>query len=258
MDVALFVTCLTDQFYPRVGRAVVAVLEKLGCRVRFPAEQTCCGQPMYNNGYFDEAGDLARRMIDVFADAETVVTPSGSCCAMVHEQYPRLLSDDPQWARRCEAMVNKTHEFVAFLVHELKVDLRELGCRWEGHATFHYSCHGRGIGLTDEAVRLMNQIEGLQYTPMEKMDQCCGFGGTFAVKFGAVSGAMAADKAACITATDAPVCICNDGGCAMNIAGQLHRNGSPVRVMHLAEVIAEGLGLLENDQEPITHGKGLS
>ncbi len=247
MDAALFVTCLTDQFYPRVGRAAVAVLEYLGCNVSFPADQTCCGQPFYNNGYFNEARRLAQRMIGVFDRAEVVVTPSGSCCAMVHEQFPRLLGDDPQWAERGAAMVNKTHEFVAFLVHTLKADLRELGCRWDGHATYHYSCHGRGIGLTDEAVRLMSQIEGLRYTPLEKMDQCCGFGGTFAIKFAEVSGAMATDKADCITASRAEVCVCNDAGCAMNIAGQLHRNGAPVRVMHLAEIIAEGLGLLGED-----------
>ncbi len=237
MKVALFITCLTDSFYPQVGQAVVEVLRRCGCEVDFPRGQTCCGQPMFNNGYHAEAADLARRMIDLFDDHTYIVTPSGSCCAMVREQYPKLLPDD----ERCDSFVARTYEFVEFLHKVLKVDLREMGCRYDSSASYHYSCHLRGLGMTDETVQLLKQIEGIDYRPLPRHDQCCGFGGTFSVKFPEISGAMVDDKTACIQQTDAEVLVCNDGGCAMNIAGALHRAGGKSRVMHVAEVIAEGL-----------------
>jgi len=246
MKVSLFVTCLTDQFYPRVGIAVVKVLERLGYEVDFPAEQTCCGQPMFNSGYPDHARDLAKRMIEVFADSEIVVTPSGSCCAMVHDYYMQLLGDDPAWADRARAFIDKTHEFVDFLLGVAKVDLAALGCRWPGEVTYHYSCHLRGIGMTDEATRLLDQIEGVNHTPLRKRDQCCGFGGTFAVKYPEISGSMVKDKVACIAETRAPTVVCNDGGCAMNIAGSCHREKVDVELKHIAELIAEGLGVMDD------------
>lgn len=245
MDVSLFVTCLTDAFYPRAGRAVVAVLEHLGCRVEFPRAQTCCGQPMFNSGYHADAADLARRMVDVFESADCVVTPSGSCCAMIHEYYPQLLGDDPAYADRTRRLIDKTHEFVQFLTDVMPVNLRKLGCKWQGAATYHYSCHGRGLGLTDQAVRLLNQIDGIDYRPLDKLDQCCGFGGTFAVKHAEVSGAMVRDKVACIAQTGADTVVCNDGGCTLNIQGSAHRENVDVRFKHIAEIIAEGLGLIE-------------
>lgn len=243
MKVALFVTCLTDTFYPRAGRAVVAVLEHLGCTVEFPERQTCCGQPMFNSGYPSDAADLARRMVDVFDGYDHVVTPSGSCCAMVHEYYPQLLADDPAYAKRADTLIRSTHEFVQFLTDVVKVDLRRLGCKWPGRATYHYSCHLRGIGMKTEAVDLMAQIEGLEHIPLEKRDQCCGFGGTFAVKYSEISGSMAHDKATCIAATGADTLVCNDAGCAMNITGTLNRDGHEIKTYHIAEIIAEGLGL---------------
>jgi L-lactate dehydrogenase complex protein LldE len=248
MDVALFVTCLTDTFYPRAGRALVKILEYLGCRVHFPEAQTCCGQPMFNSGYPDEAAALARRMVDIFEPYETVVTPSGSCCAMIHDYYPSLLAEDPAYAQRVGPFVHKTHEFVDFLTNVAKVDLRELGCNWEGRVTYHYSCHLRGLGMTDESVRLLEQIEGVQYTKLRKLDQCCGFGGTFAVKWPEVSGAMVQDKVQCIAETEAETVICNDAGCTLNISGSAHRENVPVRFAHIAEVIAEGLGLMPREE----------
>jgi len=245
MKVSLFVTCLTDQFYPRVGIAVVKVLERLGYDVDFPAEQTCCGQPMFNSGYPDHARDLAKRMIAVFEDSQIVITPSGSCCAMIHDYYMQLLGDDPEWADRAKAFVDKTHEFVDFLLSVAKVDLAQLGCKWPGKVTYHYSCHLRGIGMTDEATRLLDQIEGVAYTPLRKRDQCCGFGGTFAVKYPEMSGALVKDKVACIAETDVPTVVCNDGGCAMNIAGSCHREKVEVQLKHIAEIIAEGLGVMD-------------
>ncbi len=247
MRVSLFVTCLTDTFYPRAGRAVVEVLERLGCAVDFPEGQTCCGQPMFNAGFPDDARDLAKRMIDVFEQADCVVTPSGSCCAMIHDYYPQLLGDDPQWADRMRAFVGKTHEFVAFLTNVMPTDLRALGCAWPGKLAYHYSCHLRGLGMTDEATRLLDQIAGVKRVELAKRDQCCGFGGTFAVKYPEISGAMVADKIQCIQDTHVPTVVCNDGGCALNIAGALHRAGSDVQLKHIAEIIAEGLGLMPRE-----------
>jgi len=245
MDVALFVTCLTDTFYPRAGMAVVKVLEHLGCTVHFPREQTCCGQPLFNSGFESEARDLARRMVDVFEPYAHVVTPSGSCCAMVHDYYMQLLGDDPAYAKRAQRFVENTREFVDFLTHVLNVDLRQLGCQWEGSVTYHYSCHLRGIGMTTEATDLLRQIEGVEYTEAERLDQCCGFGGTFAVKWPEVSGAMVRDKVRCLAATGASTVISNDGGCTMNIAGSAHREKANLKFKHIAELIAEGLGLME-------------
>ncbi|MEX2673553.1 MAG: (Fe-S)-binding protein [Phycisphaeraceae bacterium] len=244
MKVSFFVTCLTDTFYPRVGQAVVAVLEHLGHEVEFREAQTCCGQPMFNTGCHGDAAALARKMIDVFDDADVVVTPSGSCCAMIHDYYEDLLGDDPHYGPRAKEMVGKTHEFAKFLLDVEKVDLAELGCRWPGKLTYHYSCHLRGLGMRDEAVRLLNQIEGVELVPLEKTEQCCGFGGTFAVKYPQISGSMVRDKVDCVKKTGADVLVCNDGGCSLNITGSLHREQVPVMTKHLAEIIAEGLGLL--------------
>jgi L-lactate dehydrogenase complex protein LldE len=189
-------------------------------------------------------------MVRVFEKSEHVVTPSGSCCAMIHDYYGELLGDDPRYADRAQRLISKSHEFIQFLVHTLKVDLRELGCRWPNDGstaptTYHYSCHLRGIGVSDEAVQLLQQIEGVEYIPLERMDQCCGFGGTFAVKYPEISGAMVEDKVARIAESGARVVVCNDGGCAMNIHGACNRRGVNVQVRHLAEIIAEGLGLME-------------
>ncbi len=255
MNVALFITCLTDNFYPRAGIAAVKVLERLGCTVSFPQAQTCCGQPMYNNGFHPEARDLARRMIAVFADAPYVVTPSASCAAMLRESYPHLLPGDPSAA----ALAAKTYEFAEFLARILKPDLRALGASWPGAATYHPSCHHRALGPDDHAQALMRQIDGLTFIPLDKAEQCCGFGGAFAIKYPQISAAMARDKAACIRAAGAPTAVCNDAGCTMNIAGACRRahasgggRGSSggdagdalPHFTTLAEIIAESLNLL--------------
>jgi L-lactate dehydrogenase complex protein LldE len=293
MDVGLFVTCLTDTFYPRVGQAVVLVLERFGCRVHFPQAQTCCGQPMFNTGCHGDARALAMRLIEVFEDAEYVVTPSGSCCAMVRDYYPELFHGDAHWEPKARELVGKTFEFSEFLLKKLKVDLRTAGCRlktlqeWEQEierldlvkdeavragdyerakamlqqlrqlrsrklplkVTYHYSCHLRGLGMSDEAVRLLRQIEGIEYVPLEKTEQCCGFGGTFAVKYPEISRAMVRDKVECIGRSGADVLVCNDGGCTLNIAGMLHRDGVQILTKHIAEIIAQGLGLMPGEEE---------
>ena len=247
MNVGLFITCLTDTFYPRAGIAVVKVLEHLGCRVEFPADQCCCGQPLFNNGFEDEARELAKGLVRVFEDSQYVITPSGSCAAMIRDYYGDLLADNAAYKHAAAALVDKTYEFVEFLVKVLKVNPRQLNARWTGRVTYHYSCHLRGIGVTDEATKLMSQIEGLEYVPMDRIDQCCGFGGTFAMKYPQISGTMVRDKVADIRKTGAETVISNDAGCTMNISGACRRNGCNVGFKSLAEVIAEGLGLMERD-----------
>ncbi len=248
MRVSLFVTCLGESFYPRAGIATVKVLEHLGCAVDFPAAQTCCGQPMHNNGYAPEARALAERMMRVFAASEHIVTPSGSCAAMVRDIYPHVFDDDPVLRRSAEALAGRTHEFAEFLIRVLKVDLRALGVRWKGTATYHYSCHLRGLGITDEAVRLLRQIEGLDFVPLTNAEQCCGFGGTFASKYPDISGAMVRDKCAAIRESGAGTVVSSEPGCTMNIAGACRRAGQSVAFRSLPEMVAEGLGLLESAQ----------
>jgi L-lactate dehydrogenase complex protein LldE len=243
IPVALFVTCLTDQFYPQVGVAVTKVLEHFGCAVTFPTTQTCCGQPFYNNGFEIESADLARRFVEVFEPCEHIVTPSGSCCAMVREHFPHLLHDDPAYAAGVHRVASHTYEFVEFLTRVLKVDLAGLALPKPTSLTYHYTCHLRGIGVKDEGVRLLREMGNVDFRPLEKTDQCCGFGGTFAVKYPAISGAIVEDKVQCIAATKAATTVCNDAGCTMNIAGMCHRAGVQTQVRHVAELLAESLKL---------------
>jgi len=241
--VALFVTCLTDQFYPRVGVAVTKILERLGCPVVFPSQQTCCGQPFFNNGYHAQARELAKKMVTVFEPFDYIVTPSGSCCAMVREHMPHLLHGDPAWEPGMQRVVSHTYEFVEFLDKVLKADLSNLTLPTQRSVTYHYTCHLRGIGVKDEGVRLLRQIKNVEFRPLEKTDQCCGFGGTFAVKYPAISGAIVEDKVDCITKTGAGTTICNDAGCTMNISGMCHRHNVKSEVKHIAELMAEAMGL---------------
>jgi L-lactate dehydrogenase complex protein LldE len=242
-NVALFITCLTDQFYPHVGVAVTKILEHYGCRVDFPQAQTCCGQPFFNNGFHPEARELAKRFIEVFEPYPYVVTPSGSCCAMVREQFHELLKGDHAWEHGMKQVSGRTYEFVEFLHKVLHVDLSALKLPAQQSITYHYTCHLRGIGVKDEGVRLLRQVGNVDFRAMEKTDQCCGFGGTFAVKYPAISGAIVEDKANCIAATGAKTVICNDAGCSMNISGMCHRTGVEVKTRHIAELMAEAMGL---------------
>ncbi len=241
MSVSLFVTCLTDLFYPEVAVAVVRVLRRLGVTVDFPAAQTCCGQPALNSGYIEDARAVAARMIDIFEKSQTVVTPSGSCCSVVREHFPHLFEHDAAMHARAVALAGKTFEFVEFLEKVLKVDWSAWNLSYPAVATYHYSCHLRGLGMVDEATRLLDKIAGLEQRPLEKLEQCCGFGGTFAVKYSDISGAMVKDKAACIGATGADILVCNDGGCTMNIEGACRRAGLSLRVRHIAQILNEAM-----------------
>ncbi|HTW94690.1 MAG TPA: (Fe-S)-binding protein [Tepidisphaeraceae bacterium] len=228
--VALFITCLADQFYPRVGVAVTKVLEKLDCRVEFPKDQTCCGQPFFNNGFEKEARRLAQRMEDIFAGYEYVVTPSGSCCAMLRQHHGG-------------AMGKKTYEFSEFLSGILGFEFSSVQLPRPQSLVYHYTCHLRNLGIGDRSGQTLGRIGNIKLLPLDRADQCCGFGGTFAVQYPAISGAIAEDKARCIAASGAPTLICDDAGCAMNISGMCHRKNIPIRVMHTAELLAEAMGL---------------
>jgi L-lactate dehydrogenase complex protein LldE len=229
-------------FYPDVAECLARILKRLGHDLDYPEEQTCCGQPALNSGFFDEARAVAARMMDVFADAEVVVTPSGSCCSIVREYYPELFKHDAAMHKRAVAMADKTFESVEFLQKHLKVDWSRWNLSYPGVATFHYSCHNRGIHMTpDDIEGLIHEFSDLDYRRLEKLDQCCGFGGTFSVKQGGISGAIVKDKVACIRATGAKLLICNDGGCTMNIQGACRREGLDIEVKHVLQMLDEAM-----------------
>jgi L-lactate dehydrogenase complex protein LldE len=237
MKVSLFVTCLGDAFFPQAGVATVKLLRRLGVEVDFPEAQTCCGQPQFNSGFHDLARDLARHTIRAFANSRTVVTPSGSCAAMVKLEYPKLFEDDLVWHGRAEDLSHRTYELSDFLVNVLYKE--DVGARFEGRATYHMACHLRGLGIETEPERLLRHVRGLELLPLERWDECCGFGGSFSVRFPGISGAMVTDKASFIEQTGADIVIATDAGCLMNIGGCLRRRDSKVRTLHLAEVLVQ-------------------
>lgn len=236
MKVSLLVTCLGDALFPEVGMATVKVLRRLGVDVDFPEAQTCCGQPHFNSGYHDEARKLARHTIHTFAGHQLVVAPSGSCAAMVKVEYPHLFEDDMVWHGRAEDLAHRTHELADFLVNVLKVD--DLGACYPAMVTYHMACHLRSLGGKGEPERLLRRVRGLELLPLERHDECCGFGGSFSVRYPGISGAMVCDKAGLIEKTGAQAVVATDAGCLMNIAGCLRRRGSKIRALHLAQVLS--------------------
>ena len=228
-------TCLGDVMRPDAATATVRLLRRLGVGVDFPERQTCCGQPFYNSGFLSGARDLARHTIEVFAGGRPVVVPSGSCAAMVKVEFPHLFHDDADWHERAVELAARTFELSDFLVNRLQV--ADVGARFEGKVAYHYACHLRSLGLKSEAETLIRAVKGVEYITLEKQDQCCGFGGSFAVRYPEISGAMVGDKVSCIAATAADVLVSTDTGCLMNIGGALHRQQRPTRVMHLAELL---------------------
>jgi len=250
MQVSLFTTCLTDSYYPQAALATVRLLQHLGCTVDCPTAQTCCGQPQFNNGLHDQARSLARHFIDTFQHAPAIVSPSASCTAMIRDYYEQLFAHDAAYLPRARDIIAKTFEITEFITTVLLPDLAALTPRSTGRITYHYSCHSRGLNLSpDVTINLIKSIEGIDYVPLEKMDQCCGFGGTFAVKLPDVSAALVADKVACIRNTNADTVVVNDGGCTLNIAGACRRQRLPVRFVHVAQLLAEALGLMDHTSE---------
>jgi L-lactate dehydrogenase complex protein LldE len=229
------VTCLGDALFPEVGVATVRLLRRLGHEVDFPQAQTCCGQPFFNSGYLDAARDLAKHTIRTFANGQWVVSPSGSCAAMVKLEYPELFHDDAEWLERARGLAQRTHELSSFLVNVLKVE--DVGARFEGKVTYHMACHLRGLGVQNEPETLLWRVRGLEYLPLERCDECCGFGGSFSVRYPNISGAMVQDKAALVERSGADTVVATDAGCLMNIAGCLRRRGSTIRALHLAQIL---------------------
>ncbi|GGN92222.1 (Fe-S)-binding protein [Saccharibacillus kuerlensis] len=235
MKVSIFSTCLVDLMFPDVGKAMVEVLERLGCETDFPASQVCCGQPTYNSGYLEESKQAMINMMRAFEHSDYVVGPSGSCIAMFHE-YPHIFKGDPQWEMKAIALKEKSYEFTQFIVRVLGVS--DVGARLEGSATYHRSCHmSRLLGETETPFLLLENVDGLQLEPLKNSDNCCGFGGTFSVKMPEISEQMVDEKSACIAETGAEYLISADMGCLMNIGGRMSRTGKPIKIMHIAEVL---------------------
>lgn len=235
MKVSLFITCLADVFYPGVGQDVVEILERVGCDVDFPQNQTCCGQPAYNSGYHKETKDVAKHMIRTFEHADYVIIPSGSCGAMVHE-YVHLFENDSEWKAKAEALARKTYEFTQFLVDVLEIE--DVGAFFDKKVTYHTSCHmTRLLGVKDAPMKLLSNVRGLKFTSLPNKETCCGFGGTFSVKMVPISEQMVNEKIDHIEETEAEVLIGADCGCLMNIGGRIERQNKSIKVMHIAQVL---------------------
>lgn len=235
--VALFVTCLVDLFRPSVGFAAVELLERAGFAVEVPPAQTCCGQPAFNSGDREDAKRIARQVIDMLEGYEHVVLPSGSCAGMVVKHYPELFEDEPATRVRAEHLAARTHELVSFLTDVAGVE--STGAQVPAKVTYHDSCSGlRELGIRRQPRALLARVEGLELVEMKEPHVCCGFGGTFCVKYPEISTRMVDDKAADIEATGADMVLAGDLGCLMNIAGRLARRGSGIEARHLAEVLA--------------------
>ncbi len=237
--VGLFVTCLVDLMRPSVGFAAVKLLEDAGCSVFVPS-QTCCGQPAYNSGDKATTRDIAWATMQAFGDCDYVVAPSGSCGGMLARHYPELFADEPERATIANAFARKCFELVSFLVDVLKVT--KVSAKFEGTVAYHDSCSGlREMGVASQPRKLLATVEGLRLVELEGADVCCGFGGTFAVKYGELSDAIVTQKTAHISATGADMLLAGDLGCLMNIAGKLQRQGRTIAVRHVAEVLAGSL-----------------
>ena len=234
--VSIFVTCLIDQLFPKVGLAMADVLERLGYEIEFREAQTCCGQPAFNSGLRDEARSVAAHLLSVIDDAEYVVIPSGSCASMCSHHFAELyrtIHRCCQGARHGAAV----WEFSRFLTEVAKVE--DVGAVWNGKVTYHDSCHAlRELKIKDGPRRLLRNVKGLELVEMDKAEECCGFGGTFSVKFAELSGAMVRTKIASIERTGADAVVSIDSSCLMQIEGAIRRDGLPIRVLHLAEILA--------------------
>lgn len=239
-NVALFVTCLIDLMRPRIGFAAIRALEAAGCDVIVPAGQTCCGQPAFNSGDRIRAIALAKQTIEALEPYEAIVVPSGSCAGTIRLHYPEIFEQDGQWLARAQAVAAKTFEIMVWL--DEVCGWKPQGVAIDAKATYHDSCSGlRELGIKRQPRRLLQGIDGLTLAPLADEETCCGFGGTFCVKYSAISNAIVSEKANAIDATGADLLLAGDLGCLMNMAGKLHRKGSKVRAFHAIELIA-GMG----------------
>ena len=255
MRISLFITCFNDTLFPNTGKAVVRLLERLGHTVAFPMEQTCCGQMHYNTGYQREAVPLVRHFVDVFGDSEAVVSPSASCVGMVHEMYPHAakLAGDESLAKAVEAIRPKVWELTQFLVEKLGIE--DVGAYFPHRVTFHPTCHAlRMLKVGDAPLRLLRNVRGIDLAALPRAEECCGFGGTFAVKNADTSMAMLGDKIRCVLDTGAEYCTAADNSCLMHIGGGLHRQRAGVNAVHMAEILASTEEIPFGAPEPIETG----
>lgn len=235
--VALFVTCLVDMFRPTIGFAAVGLLTEAGCVVEVPEAQTCCGQPAHNSGDRATVRGIAKSVIATFEGYDYVVGPSGSCMATIIKDYPALFADEPDWAARAGALAAKTWEITAFLTEVMNFTPTDM--RFDGRVTYHDSCSGlRSLGVKAQPRALLDAVEGLELVEMKDAEVCCGFGGTFCVKYPEISNKMVMDKTDNIAATGADTLLAGDLGCLMNMAGKLRREGRDVKARHVIEVLA--------------------
>lgn len=238
MKVSFFVTCLVDQLCPQVGESAVEVLRRAGCEVVFDERQTCCGQPAFNTGYRKEARKFAEKFIEIFeeTDAEAIVSPSGSCTAMVKHFY-ELFPDNDIWRERAEKIAAKTHEFGSFLINVLKIE--NVGASYKGRVTWHDACHGlRDLNIRREPRKLLENVENAEFVEMQGADVCCGFGGTFSVKYPEISAAILDNKIEAIEKANVQAVISCDASCLMQIGGRLSRKNSKIKAVHIAEILA--------------------
>ncbi|WP_223420988.1 (Fe-S)-binding protein [Tateyamaria pelophila] len=235
--VALFVTCLVNAMRPNIGFATLKLLEDAGCDVDVPEAQTCCGQPAFNSGDDATTRAIAKQLIKTFGDYDYVVVPSGSCASMIRTHYRDVFKDEPHWIEQQSALSAKTWEVLSFLSDVMKYQPSDV--HYDGLATYHDSCSGlRDLGVHDQPRALLNGVGGLKMTPLQDNDACCGFGGTFCVKYPDISNAIVTDKTARIAATGADTLLAGDLGCLMNMAGKLSREGREIKAYHTVEVLA--------------------
>ena len=235
--VQLFVTCLVDTFYPETAEAIVSILNRLGVGVDFPAAQTCCGQPQFNAGLRADARQMAEHMIKTFENLPgDVLSPSGSCAHMIRHNYPELFTDNPDWLSRAQALAKRTFEFTEYLVDVMGVT--DLGAHWDGTLTYHPSCHlSRGLGIDRQPRELLANVQGAQIVTLPEEQDCCGFGGVFSVAHPELSAEFLKRKINNLEKTESPTLVVADTGCIMHIAGGLHRQKKPQKVIHIAEVL---------------------
>jgi L-lactate dehydrogenase complex protein LldE len=239
LRISLFITCYNDTLFPETGKSVVRLLERLGHQVEFPMEQTCCGQMHYNTGYQQEAMPLMQRFVEIFKDAKVVCIPSSSCVAMIRDHYQKMAetAGDPALVKAVDELLPRVYELTELLVKKLCID--DVNAYYPHRVTYHASCHSlRSLHLNDLPLRLLRKVRGIDLVELQGIDQCCGFGGTFAVKNVDVSAAMLADKLRCVENTRAEVCTAVDNSCLMHIFGGLHRQRTGVKTLHLAEILA--------------------
>lgn len=236
--VSLFITCLADNLYPEVGQSVMNVLERIGVKhIDFPSQQTCCGQPAYNSGYQKEAREVAVKFLNDFKNSDYIVCPSGSCTSMIKVFYESLFRGDSRYAGLYESIRNRTYEFTDFLINVLGKS--NVGAVYEGRVTYHDSCHAlRELGIGSQPRELLRNVKELELIEMDMHDTCCGFGGTFSVKYPDVSTAMLKEKVDCIIQSGADTVVSTDMGCLMNIGGYIKKNNIRVKVHHISEILA--------------------